>query len=165
MIRNIRIFIWSLDTLLASLGALVAFLVLPRCVDSSFSVDILSVGISVLSIVFSIFFASLTFIISSSNDNFVDFLNKKGHLDEIILMYRWTLASLFVSLIYSISSYSYVSYVEISGESVQRYIIILFAFLFIYSLVASLLSTESAIKYAKRRAEFIRISEDSEGDP
>lgn len=158
MIRKIRIFVWSWDTLFASLGALVVFYALPGRMDSSFAMNILSVGISVLSIVFSVFFASLTFIISSSNDKFVDFLNRKGHLDEIILMYRWTLFSLFLSLLYSLGTYTYVSYLKVNDGLVSNYLMSLFSFLFVYSLVASLLSTENAIKYAERRAEFISIS-------
>ena len=68
----------SLD-LWAALGLAVVFAVLlDDWVPNEFAKDIYSIGISVLSIVFSVYFAALAIIISASDDDFVAFLEETG---------------------------------------------------------------------------------------
>jgi hypothetical protein len=163
MIRRIKnIFLWW-DTGAAILGATVFYFSVDGKVTANFAKDVVSVGISVLSIVFSLFFASLTFIISSSNDEFVEFLVENQHYQNIIWAFKWTLGALFLSLAYSLVFYVHVSYIP--KESSPLHVLWLmegFIFLFTYSLVASGFSTNDAIKYAKRRARFISMSGDEE---
>lgn len=163
MIRKVKqIIIWW-DTALAITGSVAFGILVNGSVDASFTKDILGVGISVLSIVFSIFFASLTFIISSSDDKFVEFLVENNHYIKILWAFKWTLGALFVALSYSLAFYLHVSYIpkDSSPEHVF-WLTEIFLFLFIYSLIASAFSTNDAIKYAKRRAWYVSNVEDDD---
>jgi hypothetical protein len=125
--------------------------------------DLFGMGIGVLSITFSVLFASLAFIISSSDDSFVAFLEEDGGVfTEIVNTYTWTVGSLFIGLIYSIIVYS-ISAFKISiydDQEINNLFIVIFGFLFFYGLIATLLSTTSAIKYTKRRIDYTKRQKD-----
>jgi hypothetical protein len=151
--------IWSLDTFVGLVIGLGVWIITPSSIPFEFSENILSVGISVLSIIFSIFFASLTFIISSSNDNFVEYLYNHGHYNIIIWSYQWTLGSLLIALVYSISYYSYASYWVTKPSSPEHGTVpfAIFCLLFAYSMTATVMSTKDAITYARMRARFLKV--------
>lgn len=122
-------------------------------------------GIGVLSIVFSIFFAALAFIISASDDDFVSFIEEKGLFTKIVNTFKWTVLSLFVALIYAILIYIVASYsIQYKNKNDETFlhisIIAIYCFLFFYSLIATLLSTNDAIKYSKKRVKFVRKKKD-----
>lgn len=102
---------------MAFLLALFCILLSPSWVPVSLAVGLLEMGIGVLSIVFSIFFAALAFIISASDDDFVSFIEEDGYFTSIVKSFKWTVSSLFVALIYSILLYCVVLfYTEFGGK-------------------------------------------------
>lgn len=65
------------DLILSLVIVTALILCLPGDLSNSFSRDIYNVGISVLSIVFSIFIAALGIIMSSGSDDFIAFLEEE----------------------------------------------------------------------------------------
>lgn len=161
MISFIKIYILSYDTILSLIISFIGLYFLPNCVDGELVKDLLGVGIGVLSIVFLIFFAALAFIISASDDEFVSFLEETGLFSQLIDTFKWTVGSLFISLLYSIVLYVIVAFNLSFNDDfkINEYLIALFCFLFFYSLFATVLSTNDAIKYSKKRITYIEISQ------
>lgn len=151
-------YIISLDTIIAAGVTAVVILLLPCRVSGILVSEWLSMGISVLSIVFSIFFATLAFIISATDNEFIRFLEKNGDFTSIVNTFKWTLLSLFVSLIYSILLYGFVSYRvnACKGFVLNEWFMGAFVLMFFYSLVATILSTNDAIKFSEVRTKFIK---------
>jgi hypothetical protein len=134
-----------------------AILLEPRLLNA-FAKDLYAIGISVLSIVFSVFFAALAIIISSSDDDFVRFLEEDGGYTHLVATFRWTLAALFTALIYSLGAYGLTARGALVDKSTQpKHWVLIFGFLFSYSLLATYLSTRDAIAYAQRRTRFLSL--------
>jgi len=153
-------YILSLDTIVAMVFSAIAVLFLPDCVDGGLCKDLLNTGISVLSIIFSIFFAALAFIISSSDDEFVLFLEEENLFTELVYSFKWTLWSLFLALMYSLVIYIIVLF-KYSGNDrfcLHESAIWIFCFMFFYSLVATMLSTKDAILYAQKMSRYVIIT-------
>ncbi|HYG98345.1 MAG TPA: hypothetical protein VD837_04385 [Terriglobales bacterium] len=130
--------------------------------------DIYSAGISVLSIVFAVFFASLAIIMSSGDDVFVKYLHEEGHYGVIIQTFRFTLLLLFAGLVLSIVLYSYSSAMAVDSAAAQsRWLLISFGFLSSWALLASLSSTLNSITYSHYRYKFLSKAEraTSNSDP
>lgn len=147
----------SWDMVIAIFVAIASFMLLSPLILNSFAKDIYSVGISVLSIVFSVYFAALAIIISSSDDEFVRYLIKFKHYDLIISAFKWTLLYLFVALVYSLILYAISSsWMTEKADSTQpKLLFTIFAFLFTLSIFAAFFATRDALKYASTRAKFI----------
>ena len=159
MIKLIKKYILSYDVIISIMLSVSCFIYFPEWIQVELIKDILSMGIGVLSIIFSIFFATLAFVISSSDDEFVSFLEEYGLFTRIINSFKWTVGSLFVSLIYSIIIYS-ISTINFYKEDkylMSKYVLVIFCFLFFYSLIATLISTFDAITYSKKRIEHLKI--------
>lgn len=125
------------------------------------SSTLLEMGIGVLSIVFSIFFAALAFIISASDDDFVKFIEEEGYFTSIIDTFKWTVWSLFFALLYGIILYIVITFYNennppVGSSKIHESAIAIYCFLFFYSLVATLQSTNDAITYSKARVKYIR---------
>lgn len=168
MIRKFRRINWksilvSLDFIASSIISIIIFFLLKKTVANSFVKDLYSIGISVLSIIFSVYFAALSIIISSSDDNFVKFLDKIGKYRVIIRTFKLSLIILFVALLWSIFMYAFASYlIENSIKEQSKLWLMSFVFLFFYGLFAALGSTLDAIKYADTRVEFLNITHQSD---
>jgi hypothetical protein len=143
---------------LVSLGiSVLVWIVADSIISNEFSRDIYSVGITVLSIVFSVYFAALAIIISSSDDEFVDFLEQEGDYTTLIKNFRFSLTVLLIALVYSIVLYTLTTiwfYNQILNQ--PGYLFILFVFIFIYGLLATFAATNDAIRYSLYRAKFLR---------
>lgn len=138
---------------------LVAFLiaVVPRTVPLGMVHDLYGLAASVLSIVFSVFTASLAIIISSPDDKFVQFLESEGLYSDILFGFKFTLYALFAALVYSLAAYALSAYQLGAGHALQhRAGLITGAALLTYSLAATLSSSLAAIRHARARAEFLR---------
>lgn len=136
--------------------ALATAFLLPNPVKNEFVRDVYNVGISVLSIVFSVYFAALAIIISSSDDDFVRFLEQGGHYTIIVQAFEWTLLCLFVSLIYSIVAYILTSAWITDNPTYQtKWLFVGFCFLFSYSLFAAFFATRDSLIYSRFRAKFV----------
>lgn len=152
-LRNI---IWSWDFIFSLVAAGLTYLLLPHWVSNEFAKDLYSIGISVLSIVFSVYFAALAIIMSSSDDAFIRFLEEKKQYTTIIQSFELSLAVLFVALIFSIGIYASTSFwisTQCAGQRVWW--LIAFAFLFFYGMLTAASSTLNAITYSKFRSRFL----------
>lgn len=146
----------SWDFGIAVITAILAFILLPTPINNNFAKDVYGVGISVLSIVFSVYFAALAIIISSSDDDFVRFLERSGHYSRIVATFEWTLLSLFIALIYSIALYVFTaSWIDATQTGQSKLMFVIFGLLFVYSLFAAFFATGDALKYARYRAKFV----------
>lgn len=114
-------------------------------------------GVSVLSILFSVYFAALAIILSSSSDEFVKFLEKDGSYSAIIKLYKYTLAILFIGLVASIGLSLITSFASKgSVNSQSKFYISSFAFLFSYAVFCSYNSARDAITYSMYRMKFLK---------
>lgn len=136
---------------------LIAFL--PPALPVVVAKEFYGLSASVLSIVFSIFTASLAIIISSPDDKFAQFLEAENLLDDILFGFKATLIALFVALVYAISAFVWTVFqIETKVHRQDRWGLLVGAFLLAYSLGATLSSTLAAILHARKRAEFLRAT-------
>jgi magnesium-transporting ATPase (P-type) len=118
--------------------------------------DFYGVGISVLSIVFSIFFAALAIVMSAGDNEFIAFLHKEGAYTEIVWNFRFAVMVLFTSLIVTLAEYVYVGFRSShSAEWHSKWFLVIFFFCFSYSLLAVCLAILDAIKYSSNRVKFL----------
>src|ERR1041384_3873475 len=93
------------DLLLATTATVALYVFMPEQISNGFARDLYGVGISVLSIVFSIFVAALAIIMSASDDEFLKFLESDGLYTLLLWGFKFTLFLLFVALMYSLILY------------------------------------------------------------
>lgn len=134
---------------------LVAFV--PRSFPLVVARDFYALGASVLSIVFSVFTASLAIIISSPDDKFVQFLEAEDLYADILFGFKFTLLALFVALVYCIAAFGWTSYQNAQDITVQHSAgFITGSALICYALAATLTSSIAAIRHARARADYLR---------
>ena len=152
-----REFLISWDTLIAVIIAAIGAVILPEQVKCTFARDLYLTGLTMLSLIFSVYFAAFAIIITASDNDFIRFLEEEKDFTALISQYRFTLGGLFVALICSIAFYAGTSYyLSMHDNAVQsKWLLIVFAFLASYSLIATALSVRDALKYAQFRARFI----------
>src|SRR5579872_1202924 len=139
---KLRAIIISWDFAVSLLLTAVVVFWLPRWVPNELAKDYYNVGISVLSIVFALFFAALAIVITSSDDEFVLFMEAEGDYSALVSNYKFSLGLLFASLIYSIGCYAYTAESISVGERHQRKaFVVVFCLLFLWSLFAAFKST------------------------
>jgi hypothetical protein len=135
------------------IAALVVYFVLPVTVSSAASKELYYAGITVLAIVFAVFFAALAIIMSATDSEFVIFLEKTRDYTGLISTFKYTLALLFISLLISLGLF-FLSDVTTSAQQ-SRWLVGIFVFFFIYSLFATVSAVIDSIKYTERRVEFL----------
>src|SRR4030095_16781 len=142
----------------AALVLLALILFLPSGVSNSFARDVYNVGVSVLSIIFSVFIAALSIIMASGSDDFVSFMEEEGRFSLLLWMFKVTLLLLFIALIYSLSLYSATSFWIIQGKVNQnKTFISAFSFLCLWALSGTLVATLTALKYSQMRIKFFKV--------
>jgi drug/metabolite transporter (DMT)-like permease len=146
---------WDIWVALGAAG--LAWFVLPSFVSNDLVINLYNVGISVLAIVFSVFFAALAIIISSGDNDFIQFLEETGDYSTIISSFRSALVLLFFALLYSLLIYASTA-IWIAGKLTEQNSLwfVLFVFLFIYGLTSTALSSFDAIRYASFRVRFLQ---------
>lgn len=158
-LKNI-IFAWD------SAGALIIFVtssvLLPNHIINELAKDLYLIGITVLSIVFALYFAALAIIVSSGDNLFIKFLEMDDHLyTEIINHFKFSLVWIFIALIYSIISYIVTSILLGKGcDSQSKWFMVIFNSLFAYGLLVSFFSIWDSMRYAKYRAKFLLIEKE-----
>ena len=155
----------SIDFCAALLLSIFILFFSPDKIAISFLLDIFGIAISVLSIVFSVYFAALAIIITSGDNEFIDFLEEDGSYSHIIWTFKITLLLLFFALVASIILYVIVlpfGEAEITIRWFPKWGAIVFCLFSSWSLFAAALATLDAIKYAEYRARFISIINDEE---
>ena len=119
---------------------------------------IFEISVTVLSIVFSVFFAGLTVLITAGDNEFVRFLEEDGAYREIIWTFKFTLLLLFLALLFAIVLFvSVLPLDDLHQYIFPRWLLLLFSFITIYSLFTAFNSSLDTIKYAEYRARFIKI--------
>ncbi len=159
-IRNVIV---SLDTVLALLVTLITAFFLPDLLMASFCASFYSMGVTVLSIIFSLFFASLAIIMASPDNDFIAFLEEDKHYTALMATFKITLVMLFVSLAYSIVLYVYSDYWVKIDENSKQYKLwfLVFVFFFTYSMMAAVLSVKDTIMFSVFRTKFININNEN----
>lgn len=154
-LRNILI---SPDLWISLAVAGVLFWILPTTVKITFFLTSYGVGITVLSIIFSLFFASLAIVMTSSDDDYVVILGELGVFRELRRTFEFTLGLLFISLLYSIAAYfisDYVRTITNGDYNGHKAFFVLFVFLFLYSLLAALPAVRHTIRFSQNRVDFL----------
>jgi hypothetical protein len=155
---TLRHVIFGWDLLLALLGAICMAVVFPAWLPTDFAKDLYGVGISVLSILFAVYFAALAIIMASSDDEFVTFLDEQGDYTLLIATFKMALFILFCALLVALCFYTYTSFRIANHFGEQRkWWVVGFGFLFLWGLFAAFLSTRDAILYSKYRSRFLAL--------
>ena len=139
--------VFSLDFGVAILaGSGIAFFC-PVTIPMILAKDFYIVGVSVLSVVFSVFFAALAIIMSAGDNDFIAFLNEDGSYSEIIWSFRFTVLALFIALLVALLEYGYVS-IRISqkAELHSKWFVLAFVMCFTYSLIAVIQAVLDALR-------------------
>ncbi len=152
---KLRRILLSWDLLLPLVASIVLGWWLPQWVPSELAKDYYGIGIAVLSIIFAVFLAALVVIITASDDDFITFLEETGAYSAIVANFRFSLRLLFFAMIYSLVFYAYTAARIASAVHHQtKYFLVVFCFLFLWSLFATFNSTEDAIMYRNYRQKF-----------
>ena len=152
----------SFDFILSAIITAASYL-LPAYLSNSLVKDFSGVAISILSIIFSVYFAAIAIIISSSDDDFIRFLDGKGRYNQIVNSFKYSLAVLFSALLYSVFLYANAAILIEKSLPVQsKYLFCCFVFIFFYSLFAAATSTLDSIQYVLMRVKFINKKDELE---
>jgi len=155
----------SYDTFVSLTITLIVCYFLPTHVMASFCNSVYYIGITVLAIVFSLFFASMAIIMSTPDNKFIKFLEEDNLYTDLMKTFKFTLLMLFIGLGYSIFMYAYSSYLttHINIKETQNKIwFLLFVLIFTYSLMATALSISDSIMFSKYRIDFLKQEEEEE---
>jgi hypothetical protein len=145
----------SWDTIISLVVTAVAWKFIPEDVTNKLALSIYGTAITVLAIIFSIFFASLAVILAFPDNEFIVFIEAPGKLfSRLLVFFRTTLAALFVSLVYTIGVYVSLSFCDPESETLQG-LFIAFIFLFTYSLFATAIAVDVTLKLTSRRAGYL----------
>jgi hypothetical protein len=155
----------SYDFILSLAISVFLYFILPTYLKASFTSSFYNIGITVLSIIFSLFFASLAILMSSTDNDFILYLEEEKLFTGLMATFKLVLLALFVSLIYSIVIYTTNDYyIKNNGENSfqHKFCFIIFQFLFTYSLIATALSIKDTISFTAFRTRFL---EQKKGKP
>lgn len=161
---------WSVDMISAIVVVGLLSALLPPHLEVSFSQSFYNIGITVLSIVFSLFFASLAIIMASPDNDFIAFMEEEKHYSALMDTFKITLIVLFGSLVYSIILYVYCDFLlkhcRVCDPSVKMHTawFIAFAGFFIYSLIAVGLSVMDTIFFSMKRIHFLQTLKTEEDE-
>lgn len=162
--RLISLF-WSTDLWIGLVIGGVFWTLAPDKIVPSIAAAILSVCVSVLAIVFSIFFAAVAIVMTAGDNDFVRFLEEDNTYMHIVWTFQATLFLLLLALVTSL--FLYVGTLLAgdpwpSGIAAQvKLILAAFLFLSSWALFAAFNASHDAIKYAQFRARFVRLRADS----
>ena len=121
--------------------------------------DIYSIAINVLAILFSMFFAALTIIVSINDSDFVAFLEEDNLMTNILKYFKFSLAVTFIVLFSTILLYIMTVFNSADsnwGQYGGQFSFFLWAFS--YSIFAILISAKDAIRLFNARVKFVRYT-------
>jgi hypothetical protein len=158
------------DLIGAATVTVALIVVLPSEISLQIAKEIFSVGVSVLAIIFSVFFAAIAIVITAGDNEFVKFLEKDGHYTSIIWTFRSTLVLLFVALLAAIA----LLIITLPYQAIEQYpypawyfpeaVMLGFGFLALYALFTAASASLDAIKYAQFRARYIELMRSQSDD-
>lgn len=100
----------SQDTAAAIVALITIWCTLDWNLRTDFCKDVYGMGITVLSIVFSIYAAAFALLMTSSDDDFARFLDEEGDFKALTASFKIVLLSLFLALGYAMCLYVASSY-------------------------------------------------------
>ncbi|MEO4005054.1 hypothetical protein [Flavobacterium sp. CAU 1735] len=158
--RRIKAVIKSWDFVIVLLSTITTYFLLPDYVNMKFALSFYNVAMTVLSIIFSLFFTAMAILISSPDNDFIEFLEEKNTFTELLWSFKFTLFILFASLVLSIILYTGTSFwLETNYRDVwlQKSILILtLEFCFLYGILATWFCIIDTIKFSKYRTLFLK---------
>lgn len=150
------------DLYLSLLVAVICYFVLDFLLTGAFVQDVYQLGITILSIVFSVFFAAMAIIISTSDNDFVSFLEAEDKSYTLLIsILKASVMIIFVALMYSVFMFLFTSY-QLNHDPAYhqyKYFTVFFIFMFSYSMLSSLGSLLMALTYAVKRVSHLQIME------
>lgn len=150
----------SLDIWLATSIAIITAFLLPQNIPYETGRSIFEVGISLLSVIFSVFFAALAILVTAGDNEFVRFLEEDGSYRKIIWTFRVTLLLLFVALLTAIALFIFTVTrpQNTTPNDLPTVYVVGFSFITLYALFSAVNSTVDAIRYAEFRARYLRAT-------
>jgi hypothetical protein len=144
--------------LLGALGvALLVVFLFRGPISAAFAKEVYEMGGSVLAIVFSVFVAALAIITSSSDDEFIRFLEEENLFTELLWGFKITLWLLFVALVYAVVLFLWTASYQPSASASQPPLLLgSFLFLFTWALLATISTTNASVNYAQLRVRFLK---------
>ena len=158
--RRFKSIILSYDFIITLFCVIITNFLLPDYLNMKFALSFYNVAMTVLSIIFSLFFTAMAIIMASSDNEFIEFLEKKNTFTELLWSFKVTLFILFVSLILSIVLYSGTSYwIESNSETTwlqNSNLLLILEFNFLYGMIATWFCIIDTVKFSKYRAIFLK---------
>lgn len=163
--NNVRSILIGYDFIISLLLTVILYFILPDFLLMKFMVTYYNIVITIVSIIFSLLFTACSILMSSSDDEFIVFLNKDKIFDDLLWTFKITLIALFGCLIYSLFLYVFTNYyIENSkyGEIWYQHKIVFCSLTSIttYSLIATYLSVENTLTYSKYRSKYLKIKKE-----
>lgn len=100
--NRVKSFFISFDFIISIVIGLVFYFFLPTYLSATFLIEYYKIIISTVAIIFSIMFAACSILMSSSDNDFITFLNEENDFDNLLWTFKITLISLFLCLVYSL---------------------------------------------------------------
>lgn len=162
---KIKSFFISYDFGISFVLGIALYIFMPEYIQMTFTADYYGVVITAISIIFSLVFASCSILLSSSDNDFINFLNEENDFDNLLWTFRITLISLFICLLYSLVLFVGTSYyLKHSAENEiwlqHKSLFITLTSITVYSLIATYLSVEDTLIFSKFRSRFLKKQED-----
>lgn len=165
----------SPDFLTALIAAVLFFIFWPDPSTVTMAKELFSIAVTVLALVFPLYFAGAAIVIAAGDNQFVAFLEEEGRLFSFILrtfqITLWLLFSaLLIAIVLQLTTLPLAAQ-EASGQGpfeYPRWILVGFGFIGSWALFAAILAANEAFKYAHYRAQFavlapyLNQTEDSE---
>lgn len=126
-------------------------------ISGSILKDVYSIAINILAILFSMFFAALTIIVSINDSAFVAFLEEDNLMTNILKYFKFSLTVTFIVLFSTILLYIMTVFKSNNsnwGQYAGQFSLFLWAFS--YSIFAILVSAIDAIRLFNARVKFVR---------
>lgn len=120
--------------------------------------ELFGMGLTVLSIVFAVYFTALSIIISAGDDDFIGFLAELSIYEKLVNVYRFTLWLLFVALLAS-GAFYLVAVLSPEHAKAPGWLMAIFIWLSTYGLFSTMSSTRDSLQFATRRVQWLRIKE------
>ncbi len=154
---KIKRFLLAPDFCIAFIGAIFFALFANGPISSDLVKEITSTAITILSIIFSVFFAALAVMITSGDNEFINFLQRFGAYTQIVWSFKVTFFALLIALLSSLILYL-TSIFQLSKPISGVYpwfFTTPYIFLTFYALLSTAAASVDAIKYAEYRTKYL----------
>ncbi|WP_445720141.1 hypothetical protein [Flavobacterium sp.] len=165
--NNVRSILIGYDFKISILLSVILYFILPDYLLMKFMITYYNIVITVVSIIFSLLFTACSILMSSSDDDFIIFLNEDKIFDDLLWTFKVTLIALFGCLIYSLFLYILTNY-YIENSKIReiwfqhKIIFCSLTLLTTYSLIATYFSVENTLIFSKFRSKYLKIRKSSD---